>query len=188
MRRLTSLLLLVMIAVAAVGTYAVKEEPGWYIRLRYPLKYEAIIRGHANTYGLQPAYVAAVVFTESKFEPGAKSSAGAIGLMQLLPDTAQGIADRTGGGNFTTSDLYDPELNVRYGCWYLNALRDKYSDHPQALELALAAYNAGQGNVDRWVAATPDGRVVRIRFRETRDYVKRVERMQSLYQRGYGLR
>jgi soluble lytic murein transglycosylase len=106
----------------------------------------------------------------------------------LLPTTAQGIADRTGGGNFTTSDLYDPELNVRYGCWYLNALRDKYSDHPQSLELALAAYNAGQGNVDRWVEATPDGRVVRIRFRETRDYVKRVERMQSLYQRGYGLR
>ena len=187
MRRLTSLVLLVVIAVAAVGTYAVKEEPGWYIRLRYPLKYEAIIRGHAHTYGLQPAYVAAVVFTESKFEPGAKSSAGAIGLMQLLPGTAQGIADHTGGHGFVASDLYVPEINVRYGCWYLRQLQTKYADHPQAEDLALAAYNAGQGNVDRWVAATPAGEPVLIPFAETRAYIARVHELERLYRRGYGL-
>lgn len=188
MRRLFGALALVVLVLGVVAIYAVRLEPDWYLRARYPLQFQTIIEAHAVNYGLEPSLVAAVVYTESKFDPRAESSAGALGLMQLLPDTAQGIADRTGGGNFKTSDLYDPELNVRYGCWYLNALRDKYSDHPQALELALAAYNAGQGNVDRWVEATPDGRVVRIRFRETRDYVKRVERMQSLYQRGYGLR
>lgn len=188
MRRLFGALALVVLVLGAVAIYAVRLEPDWYIRARYPLQFQTIIEAHAVNYDLDPSLVAAVVYTESKFDPRAESSAGALGLMQLLPDTAQGIADRTGGGNFKPADLYDPELNVRYGCWYLNALRDKYSDHPQALELALAAYNAGQGNVDRWVAATPDGRVVRIRFRETRDYVKRVERMQSLYQRGYGLR
>ena len=188
MRRLFGALALVVLVLGAVAIYAVRIEPDWYLRARYPLQFQTIIEAHAVNYGLEPSLVAAVVYTESKFDPRAESSAGALGLMQLLPDTAQGIADRTGGGNFKTSDLYDPELNVRYGCWYLNALRDKYSDHPQALELALAAYNAGQGNVDRWVEATPDGRVVRIRFRETRDYVKRVERMQRLYQRGYGLR
>ena len=188
MRRLFGALALVVLVLGAVAIYAVRIEPDWYLRARYPLQFQTIIEAHAVNYGLEPSLVAAVVYTESKFDPRAESSAGALGLMQLLPDTAQGIADRTGGGNFKTSDLYDPELNVRYGCWYLKALRDKYSDHPQALELALAAYNAGQGNVDRWVEATPDGRVVRIRFRETRDYVKRVERMQSLYQRGYGLR
>ena len=188
MRRLFGALALVVLVLGAVAIYAVRIEPDWYLRARYPLQFQTIIEAHAVNYGLEPSLVAAVVYTESKFDPRAESSAGALGLMQLLPDTAQGIADRTGGGNFRTSDLYDPELNVRNGCWYLSALRDKYSDHPQALELALAAYNAGQGNVDRWVEATPDGRVVRIRFRETRDYVKRVERMQSLYQRGYGLR
>ena len=188
MRRLFGALALVVLVLGAVAIYAVRAEPDWYIRARYPLQYQTIIEAHAVNYGLDPSLVAAVVYTESKFDPMAKSSAGAIGLMQLLPETAQGIADRTGGGNFKPADLYEPEINVRYGCWYLTSLRDKYADHPQALELALAAYNAGQGNVDRWVAATPIGRRVRIRFRETRDYVRRVEQLQSLYQRGYGLR
>jgi len=188
MRRLFGALALVVLVLGAVAIYAVRTEPGWYIRARFPLHYQTIIEAHAINYGLDPSLVAAVVYTESKFDPNAKSSAGAIGLMQLLPQTAQGIADRTGGGNFTPDDLYNPEINIRYGCWYLTKLRDKYAEHPQALELALAAYNAGQGNVDHWVATTPAGKPVRIRFRETRDYVRRVEELESLYQRGYGLR
>ncbi|MEI8081836.1 MAG: lytic transglycosylase domain-containing protein [Actinomycetes bacterium] len=188
MRRLFGALALVVLVLGAVAIYAVRTEPGWYIRARFPLHYQTIIEAHAVNYGLDPSLVAAVVYTESKFDPNAKSSAGAIGLMQLLPQTAQGIADRTGGGNFTPDDLYNPEINIRYGCWYLTKLRDKYAEHPQALELALAAYNAGQGNVDHWVATTPAGKPVRIRFRETRDYVRRVEELESLYQRGYGLR
>ena len=187
MRRVLGFLLLAIALLGAFGVYVVKAEPAWYVRMRYPLKYEAIIRGHAHTYGLQPAYVAAVVFTESKFEPGAKSSAGAIGLMQLLPGTAQGIADHTGGHGFVASDLYVPEINVRYGCWYLRQLQTKYADHPQAEDLALAAYNAGQGNVDRWVAATPAGEPVRIPFAETRAYIARVHALERLYRRGYGL-
>ncbi|MGI9116275.1 MAG: lytic transglycosylase domain-containing protein [Gaiellales bacterium] len=187
MRRALGLILLALIVLAAVGLYAVKTEPGWYVRMRYPLEYGAIIRAHADNYGLEPSLLAAVVYTESKFDPNAKSSAGAIGLMQLLPATAQGIADHTGGGSYQPTDLYDPELNIRYGAYYLARMRDKYRDHPQALDLALAAYNAGQGNVDRWVAATPAGRPVRIPFRETRDYIARVHRLQALYRRGYGL-
>jgi soluble lytic murein transglycosylase len=108
--------------------------------------------------------------------------------MQLLPDTAQGIADHTGGGNYTTADLYDPELNIRYGAWYLARLQKKYRNHPQSLELALAAYNAGQGNVDEWVAATAAGKRVRIPFRETRDYLERVHHLQGIYKNAYGLR
>ena len=82
---------------------------------------------------------------ESKFRADAKSSAGAIGLMQLQPATAKGIAIRTGGSKFVLSDLYNPELNIRYGSWYLHHLMVKYGDE----RLALAAYNAGQQNVDR---------------------------------------
>jgi soluble lytic murein transglycosylase len=188
MRRALGFILLVLLALGAFGVYVVKAEPDWYVRMRYPLQYRSIINAHSDNYGLEPSLLAAVIYTESKFDPNAKSAAGAIGLMQLLPDTAQGIADHTGGGNYTAADLYDPELNIRYGAYYLARLQHKYRDHPQALDLALAAYNAGQGNVDRWVEETAAGARVRIPFRETRDYLERVHRLQGVYHRAYGLR
>jgi soluble lytic murein transglycosylase len=153
-------------------------KPGWWERLWYPLRYEQIVRGHARNYQLDPALLAAVIYQESKFETDARSKSGAIGLMQLLPATAQGIAVHTGGTRFTTADLYNPEINVRYGAWYLRHLLEKYGDE----RTALAAYNAGQDNVDRW-RANGGG----IRFSETRAYVKRVEELKGIYRRAYGL-
>src|SRR5262249_58648240 len=97
-----------------------------------------------------------------KFQRDARSSAGAVGLMQLQPETAQGIALRTGGTAFRVSDLTDPAINIRYGAWYLNNLFQKYRNE----RLVLAAYNAGQGNVDRWLA---NGQ--QIEYPETRAYV-----------------
>ena len=137
-----------LLAVGGFGLYVVRSEPGWYDRLRYPLRYEQIVRAHARNYRLDPALLAAVIYTESKFDASARSDAGAVGLMQLLPDTAKGIAVRTGGARFVLSDLDDPEINVRYGSWYLRHLIDKYGDE----RTALAAYHAGQANVDRWRA------------------------------------
>jgi soluble lytic murein transglycosylase len=186
-RRFLAALGVLAVVVAAVAVYALREEPGWYVRMRYPLAYESIVRGHAANYDLDPALLAAVIYAESKFDPDVVSSAGAVGLMQLLPETAQGIADRTGGGGYREEDLVDPEINVRYGAWYLDHLRDKYADHPYAEELALAAYNAGQGQVDEWVAETPPGEPVEIPFPETRAYVDRVEELAELYRRGYDL-
>lgn len=188
MRRILAILLAAVVVVAGVAVWADRTEPGWWVQLRYPLDYEWIIDAHADNYDLPPALVAAVIYSESGFDPDAESPAGAIGLMQLLPDTAQGIADRTGGGGFTAADLYDPEINVRYGCWYLRHLQEKYADHPQSLDLALAAYNAGQGNVDKWVDATPAGEPVAIPFAETRAYIEKVRHLQELYRDGYGLR
>ena len=152
-------------------------QPGWWERLWYPLRYEQIVRGHARNYRLDPALLAAVIYQESKFKADARSKSGAIGLMQLLPTTAQGIATHTGGTRFRTSDLFDPEINVRYGSWYLRHLLEKYGDE----RTALAAYNAGQDNVDRW-RADGDG----IRFSETRAYVDRVEELKTIYRRAYG--
>ena len=123
-----------------------RSEPAWYLRIRYPLRYEQIVRAHARNYRLDPALLAAVIYTESKFDANARSDAGAVGLMQLLPETAKGIALRTGGARFVLSDLDDPEINVRYGSWYLRHLLDRYRDE----RTALAAYHAGQANVDRW--------------------------------------
>ena len=158
--------------------YLQRTEPGWWARLWYPLRYEQIVNGHARHYDLDPALLAAVIYQESKFDPSVKSDSGAIGLMQLLPATAEGIAVHTGGTRFRTADLYDPEINVRYGSWYLRHLLEKYADE----RTALAAYNAGQDNVDRWLA---DGGG--IRFAETRAYVDRVEELKDIYRRAYGL-
>jgi soluble lytic murein transglycosylase len=178
MSRLTGLLLAAagLAAAGAAALWVVQSEPDWYQRLRYPLRYEQIVAGHARNYDLEPAMLAAVIYAESKFDADARSAAGAIGLMQLLPETAKGIALRTGGARFVVDDLYEPELNVRYGSWYLRHLLDRYGD----ARLALAAYHAGQGNVDRWRA-----RGLGVQFPETRAYVDKVMRVKEAYEEAY---
>lgn len=171
MRRLVALAVLVVAIVGAVQ-YLKAGPPDFVQKVRYPLHYDAIVRGHARNYHLDPALLAAVIYQESKFDPHVRSSSGAIGLMQLLPSTAKGIAIHTGGSKFRTSDLDDPEINIRYGSWYLRHLLDKYGDE----ETALAAYNAGQNNVDKWRASGSG-----IRFSETRAYVDKVEHLKRIY-------
>lgn len=178
-RRHVRRLLIVVAGVAVVVAAALvvwNHQPEFVLRLRYPLRYEAIVRGHARNYDLDPALLAAVIYTESRFNARAKSDAGAIGLMQLLPDTARGIALRTGGNAFIVDDLYDPEINVRYGAWYLRNLLNRYGDE----RTALAAYHAGQGNVDSWRKLG-----IGIQFPQTRSYVAKVERVKAIYARSY---
>ena len=167
---------IVALVVVGFAAFIVETEPRWYERLRYPLEYEQIVVGHAENYDLEPHLVAAVIYQESKFDADAVSESGAVGLMQLLPATAQGIADRTGGSGWHERDLVNPELNVRYGSWYLRHLLDKYENE----ELALAAYNAGQANVDRWREEGGG-----IQFPETRHYVHRVQELKAIYARAY---
>ena len=176
MRRM---LAMAVLAAGVVASVAVVQEakPGWWERLWYPLRYDHIVRGHARNYDVDPALLAAVIYQESKFKADARSSSGAIGLMQLLPDTAKGIALHTGGSGFRVADLYDPEINVRYGAWYLRHLMRKYADE----RTALAAYNAGQDNVDRWRRAGTG-----VQFSETRAYVDRVEELKRIYRDAYG--
>lgn len=171
MRRL-GLVTLVVAVLAGAFLFVNETSPPWYERIRYPLRYSEYIRVHARQHRLDPALVAAVIYQESKFDTSAKSSSGAIGLMQVTPDTAHGIAVRTGGDAFNTSDLYNADINIRYGAWYLANLFAKYRSE----ELVLAAYNAGQGNVDRWRANGEP-----IQFAETRAYVKRVEHLRTVY-------
>jgi soluble lytic murein transglycosylase len=165
-----------LVAAAAGLVYVEETKPAWYARLRYPLEYEHIVRGHAKNYELDAALLAAVIYRESKFDADARSESGAIGLMQLLPDTAKGIAQLTGGSRFRVADLEDPEINVRYGSFYLRRLLRKYGEE----RLALAAYNAGQANVDDWLASGGG-----IRFAETREYVEDVLETRKVYARAY---
>ncbi len=172
MRRTRLLGAPLVVAVIGVAVYVIVASPPWFERLRYPLDYSAIVRDRAHAEGLDPALLAAVIYEESRFHATARSSSGAIGLMQLTPSTAQGIALRTGGTTFHLSDLTNPAINIRYGAWYLGDLLRKYRNQ----RLALAAYNAGQGNVDRWLKAGSP-----IQFPETRAYVSRVEHLQHVY-------
>ena len=179
MRFLSSRLVLgVAVITALAATFGTIHftGPAWYDRLWHPFRYQQIVLGHARNYRLDPALLAAVIYQESKFDADAKSDRGAIGLMQLLPETAKGIAERTGGSKFQVSDLYDPELNVRYGSWYLRHLLDKYGSE----RIALAAYNAGQANVDSWRA---EGKG--IVFPETREYVESVLETREVYADAY---
>jgi soluble lytic murein transglycosylase len=172
MRRLAAAAAIAFLALAGAAAWVIHTSPPWFERLRYPLHYSAIVRERANAEGIDPALLAAVIYSESKFRPAARSKSGAIGLMQLTPTTAKGIALRTGGTAFQVTDLTDPAINIRYGTWYLHDLFAKY----RSLRLVLAAYNAGQGNVDRWRAAG-----LGIQFPETRAYVSRVEHLRQVY-------
>jgi soluble lytic murein transglycosylase len=153
--------------------------------LGLPLSDEGVIREQAAEKHLDPALIAAVIYAETKFEPR-QSSAGAEGLMQILPATAYFLAHLSGGSRFTASDLASPRINVAYGSYYLRYLLNHYDGNEM---LAVAAYNAGLANVDSWVAsAKASGRqltVEAIPFPETRAYVERVLGAQHEYRAKY---
>ncbi len=150
-----------------------------------PLTDASIIRRQAAEKRLDPALIAAVIYAETKFEPR-PSSAGAQGLMQILPATAYYLAHLSGGTRFTAGDLASPSVNVAYGSYYLRYLLDHYDGNEM---LALAAYNGGLANVDGWVAQqSAQGRsltVDEIPFPETREYVRRVLTAQRAYHATY---
>jgi soluble lytic murein transglycosylase len=169
---------LVVVLIASGVNHAVNK-------LALPLTDASTIRKQAAEKRLDPALIAAVIYAESKFEPR-ESSAGAEGLMQILPETAYFIAHLSGGSAFTASDLATPSINLAYGSYYLRYLLDHYDGHEM---LAVAAYNAGLANVDRWVArAKANGgelTVAAIPFPETRAYVERVQSAQREYRSAY---
>jgi peptidoglycan lytic transglycosylase len=150
-----------------------------------PLRHEDIIRQQARAKELDPALVAAVIYQESKFRDQT-SRAGARGLMQITPQTADYIARKSGGTKFEHQDLANPQVNISYGAYYLRYLMQRYGGNT---ELAIAAYNAGETNVDKWVrqAGGPDtfDRVQDIPFPETRNYVKGVVDHRKQYREHY---
>jgi soluble lytic murein transglycosylase len=169
-----AVLLILFALVAVVAASQIPKLGPQVERIGLPLEHSTVIRQQAREKGLRPELIAAVIYAETRFN-ARRSPAGAEGLMQLLPSTAQFIAKRSGGTAFETADLADPEVNIRYGSWYLRYLLQRYDG--SELE-AVAAYNAGMGNVDRWIAkARSEARQFSesdIGFPETRAYVDRV--------------
>lgn len=156
--------------------------------LTLPLAHDDIIRQQAADKHLDPALIAAVIYAETKFDPST-SSAGAEGLMQILPATAEFLAHRSGATNFTTADLGTPQVNIAYGSYYLRYLIDRYGG---STTLGVAAYNGGEANVNHWLAeARADHRrfsMADITFPETRAYVRKVLQAQQDYRNTYASR
>jgi soluble lytic murein transglycosylase len=147
--------------------------------LTLPLKHEDVIRQQASEKGVDAALLAAVIYSESKFSD-ATSSAGARGLMQITPEAAEQIERLSGATTFNLDDLSDPEINIRYGTFLLRELLDRYRGDEVA---ALAAYNAGPGNADKWGGS--DLNVSDIPFPETRAYVEEVLEKRAAYRDKY---
>ena len=155
---------------------------------QFPLLYRDLIEQYAGEYNLSPAYVSAIVRNESSFQARAESGAGARGLMQLMPDTAEWIARKLQVDGYAFERMYDPESNIRFGCWYLNYLSRLFNGDPVSV---TAAYHAGQGQVKVWLSdpslsedgyslplsALPDG--------PTKNYAGRVTRDYGIYQEKY---
>jgi soluble lytic murein transglycosylase len=184
-RRLALLAAVVLSAVVATAVFspwadkAVKE-------VTLPLRHDDVIRQQAADKQLDPSLIAGVIYVESRFRDQT-SHAGAKGLMQLMPATANYIAAKSGGTEFVEGDLADPQINISYGSWYLRYLQEKYHGN---VVLTLAAYNAGEGKVDGWWREAAAGgerfRVAdHIPFRETREYVSKVLEARRAYRREY---
>src|SRR5690349_15747174 len=178
--------LIALVAAVGVGVIAVVAMPEVKHaakEITLPLRHEDVIRQQAAEKDLDPALVAAVIYTESHFIDQT-SHAGARGLMQITPATAHAIAQRTGGTAFTETDLATPQVNIAYGAWYLRHLLDHYGGNEV---LALAAYNAGMGNVDGWMIRDAGSALkpADLPFPETRAYVSKVLHARREYRRSY---
>ena len=169
----TALIVAVLGLVGLGAWLLLNQKPEATIRV-YPVAYEAEIRRYARENGIDPAWPAAVILAESSYQPEAVSSANAQGLMQLLPDTAAWVAGKY-DEVYAEGCLFEPETNIKYGCWYLGYLLRRFDGN---LVCATAAYHAGQGQVDAWLQdpeCSDDGVTLKhIPSQATDTYVKRV--------------
>lgn len=150
------------------------------LRSRFKLDYREQILKYSEEYDLDPSLVAGVIYTESSFNPNATSRVGAKGLMQIMPDTGREIAEKL-GEPFDENRLYEPDVSIRYGCFYLRQQLDRFD---QNVAVTLAAYNAGPHRAALWISEyglDSEGHIRYIPFGETDRYVKRVLQAQENY-------
>jgi soluble lytic murein transglycosylase len=185
-RRRRIVALVAVAAFAALGAITLMPDVEKAVQeVALPLRHEDIIRQQAADKGLDASLVAGVIYTESRFRDQT-SHAGARGLMQITPATANYIAQKSGGTRFEQGDLATPQINISYGSWYLRYLLDRYDGN---VVLALCAYNGGEGNVDKWLqeahVADTAFTLDRVPFAETREYVRRVLDARKDYREQY---
>ena len=173
------------VLVAFLGWMAWRSD---YVQMRfvYMWPYQREIVTYSQKNRVDPFLVAAVIKNESRFKPGAVSGVGAIGLMQIMPDTGGWIAKQMGLKNYELQSLYNPETTIRLGCWYLSELHHEFKGN---LILLMIAYNAGRGNTHAWMEANgwdyDFGDIARIPYADTRHYVAKVMQDRDEYYRLY---
>jgi len=163
--------LVIIALILGAGAFVAVSAVNYY----FPIEFEDLVERYAAENDLNPSLVFAVIHAESRFRPNAVSRANASGLMQLMEPTAVWLADMKGMADFDYSQIFDPAVNIRLGTFYLRRLLDQF-DGDQTL--ALAAYNAGEGNVRQWLANPEfslDGQTLAVvPFPETETYLRRV--------------
>lgn len=178
--------LLLMILVLASVSYFVWQNEDFQRKYLYPYDYQDTINFYADRYEVDRNLVASVILAESKFRQDATSVHGARGLMQIMPETASWIATQIEDDSFSVDKLYNVNMNIKYGTWYLSELQTEFEGNEV---LALAAYNAGRGNVYEWMEKyhwdINFKDYTKIPFPETREYVKRVLENKKHYNRLY---
>lgn len=158
----------------------------YFMRVLYPIHYREEIEEYSQAYGVDPLLVASIIRVESKYNQRARSSKGAMGLMQLMPSTAEWVAPQAGIFNFEPSMLYDPRKNIKIGTWYFSSLQREF---PGDSPVAIAAYNAGRGRVRQWLELQVwDGteeNLSNIPYSETRNFVGKVLHYYRRYKKIY---
>lgn len=176
---------IVAVGILALGVWLLWEKHPETTVTTYPVEYVDLIRQYAGENNIPPAYVAAVIMAESSYRPEAVSSVNAQGLMQILPSTAGWIAGKF-DESYVEGSLFEPETNIKYGCWYLGFLMDRYDG---SMKCASSAYHAGQGTVDKWLEDpmySSDGKTLdKIPSDVTGTYVERVLKYYEKYEEIY---
>lgn len=184
-RRESTIRLFVLLAILLALVYYINDSP-WLKQRQYPLKYADLIIKYADQYSVDPFLVASVIFVESRYISDAVSPKDAKGLMQILPSTGEWAAERIKLDGYAEDQLFNPEVNIQMGCWYLGFLESQF---PDSRELVLASYNGGIGNVKKWLdnkEYSKDGiKLDHIPFKETRNYVIRVQEAYEIYEEVY---
>jgi len=176
------LLLVFMILIVYLGYKKTPE----LIKVFYPYNYKQTIVEHSQKYNLDPKLVATVIKAESNFYVFAKSKKGALGLMQITPATGEWISKKLGYEKFDEEMLYNPETNIKFGCWYIDYLSKHYNYN---LKYVFSAYNGGEGNVDKWIEnGTIDGDISNVEdipYPETKKYVQKIRTNYKIYKALY---
>ena len=180
------LYVLLLLAVLSLAGWRLWRSDAVQMRFVYMWPYQSEIVTYARRNQIDPFLVAAVIKNESEFKPGAVSPVGAIGMMQIMPETGEWIAKQMGLEGYSIDSLYNPGINIRMGCWYLSELKYEFKDN---LLLMMMAYNAGRGNTHGWMSANgwdyTFGEINRIPYPESRNYVASVLHDRDEYYRLY---
>jgi soluble lytic murein transglycosylase len=174
--------LVIIVAAAILTLYGYN----FIFKVIYPLNYSAEVSKFSAKYNVDPYLVMGIIKAESNFNPNAISPKGAKGLMQITDDTGIWIAGNIKFKNFKPDDLYNPSVNIEFGCWYLKYLDDSFDGNT---DYVILAYNGGIGNVKEWLKNdeyTDDkGKLIKIPFGETEEFLKRVKSNRAEYMKLY---